>query len=374
MSLSSNFCKPIASPDPVPRRVDDIFTGFSFSSPLKDLSSDVTDHKREDPYEDIELIKNNIPQPTPRRSLMVNNSVSERTDVTGNIFRDVREVDNCDNITYNDSDTVTRDMVNNVEESRVIKQLGARPKNSMTMDIRKKISEWYEEAEKEVERDLTLDISQLEIRKTRVRSVPVPQSYEHVSYGVRGGGGGGSEKNCPQKPTMTLLRAFDPCFDIVKKEDDAFEERDEKSHTDDDSDNLYDKIDELKAAESPRAVPSPPAVKPRSVTSTPSPKNIGPPKPPRNYNYPPKTEVAETISPAKKGLKSMISESNIFKRSPRCDEDPESVEVGTKNLEREFPSGGSENIYVTAPVWNSADAVSDISSDALSGDIHRILY
>ena len=50
-----------------------------------------------------------------------------------------------------------------------LRELGARPKtcnSSMTMDIRKKISDWYEEAEKEVERDLSLDISQLE--KTKI--------------------------------------------------------------------------------------------------------------------------------------------------------------------------------------------------------------
>ena len=49
-----------------------------------------------------------------------------------------------------------------------LRELGARPKTcntSMTMDIRKKISDWYEEAEKEVERDLSLDISQLEKKK-----------------------------------------------------------------------------------------------------------------------------------------------------------------------------------------------------------------
>ena len=32
--------------------------------------------------------------------------------------------------------------------------------------LRKKISDWYEEAEKEVERDLSLDISQLEKKNT----------------------------------------------------------------------------------------------------------------------------------------------------------------------------------------------------------------
>ena len=59
----------------------------------------------------------------------------------------------------------------------------------------------------------------------------------------------------------------------------------------------------------------------------------------------------------------MISEGNIFRRSPRSDEKagPDSAAPGG--------SEGSENIYVTAPVWNIADAVSDISSDAHSGQI-----
>ena len=67
-----------------------------------------------------------------------------------------------------------------------LRELGARPKTvntSLTMDIRwemscsqwtffhgemfrKKISDWYEEAEAEVERDLSLDISQLENKKS----------------------------------------------------------------------------------------------------------------------------------------------------------------------------------------------------------------
>ena len=101
-----------------------------------------------------------------------------------------------DTVTNDDSDTVTSDMVTNTEEARLVKQLGARPKNTMTMDIRKKISEWYEEAEKEVERDLSLDISQLEIRKVRSKSVPVDHSYDPSVYTVVGGSGGGAGSRC----------------------------------------------------------------------------------------------------------------------------------------------------------------------------------
>ena len=124
VSLSSNFSKPVATPEPVTKRgSEDIFAGFSFSSPLKEFSA--FENKREDPYEQIELTRNNIiPQPAPRRSL---------TKPLEHIYSDVSD---SDTVTLNDSDTVTSDMVTKLEEARVVKQLGARPKNTMTMDIR----------------------------------------------------------------------------------------------------------------------------------------------------------------------------------------------------------------------------------------------
>ena len=370
VSLSSNFSKPIATPEPVTQQGEDIFAGFSFSSPLKEeFSADV--NKRDDPYEQIELTnrKNIIPQPAPRRLL---------TKPQEHIYSDVSEVDS-DTVTLNDSDTivfdhehecdsgtVTSDMVANVEEARFVKQLGARPKNTMTMDIRRKISEWYEEAEKEVERDLSLDISQLEIRKIRAKSVPVDHSYDPSVYTVTRGGGGSEKSSYTQKPTMTLLRTFDPCFDKIEKEA-VIEERDEKNSSDEDEeknhavyeecDNLYAKIDELKESSPSRNIASP------QTTVSPRKTNIGPPKPPRSFNHPTTsgTEPEEKLSPSKKGLKSRISEGNLFRRSPRGDEKGSSVP--------DSASEGSENIYVTAPVWNIADAVSDNSSDALSGEI-----
>ena len=124
VSLSSNFSKPVATPEPVTKS-EDIFAGFSFSSPLKEFSA--FENKREDPYEQIELTRNNIiPQPAPRRSLT--------QEPQEHIYSDVSD---SDTVTLNDSDTVTSDMVTKVEEeARVVKQLGARPKNTMTMDIR----------------------------------------------------------------------------------------------------------------------------------------------------------------------------------------------------------------------------------------------
>ena len=289
VSLSSNFSKPVNTPEPVTTRVEDIFAGFSFSSPLKDVSSDVTQHKREDPYEQIELTKRrDIPQPAPRRSLT--------KQPPEHIYSDVSDVSDV-TVTNDDSDTVTSDMVTNTEEARLVKQLGARPKNTMTMDIRKKISEWYEEAEKEVERDLSLDISQLEIRKVRSKSVPVDHSYDPSVYTVTGGGGGGSEKSSySQRPTMTLLRTFDPCFDKTEKEavieeqdekNDDSDRDDEKNHSEyDEADNLYAKIDELKSSTpSPRNVDTPRSIDNSPPNLSPKKANIGPPKPPRSFNH-----------------------------------------------------------------------------------------
>ena len=240
----------------------------------------------------------------------------------------------------------------------------------MTTLIRRKISEWYEEAEKEVERDLSLDISQLEIRKLRAKSVPVDHSYDPSVYTVSRGGGGSEKSSHTQKPTMTLLRTFDPCFDKIEKEAVIEEREEEKSNSDEDDeekhavyeecDNLYAKIDELKESSPSRNIASPHEI----VSTSPRKINIGPPKPPRSFNHPSSTsgtEPEEKSSPAvKKGLKSMISEGNLFRRSPRGDEKTSPVP--------ESSSEGSENIYVTAPVWSIADAVSDNSSDtALSG-------
>jgi len=55
-------------------------------------------------------------------------------------------------------------------------ELGARPKiRGNTIDIRSKVSQWYEEAEKEVERDLALDISALDCSAPKVYQHPQPQ-------------------------------------------------------------------------------------------------------------------------------------------------------------------------------------------------------
>ena len=176
---------------------------------------------------------------------------------------------------------------------------------------------------------------------------------------------------------MTLLRTFDPCFDKTEKEavieeqdekNDDSDHDDEKNHSEyDEADNLYAKIDELKASTpSPKNVDTPRSIDNSPSNSSPKKANIGPPKPPRSFNHPttPEKEPEEKSSPARRGLKSMISEGNLFRRSPRGDEKP-----STDSAAAEGSESGSENIYVTAPVWNIADAISDLSSDALSGKI-----
>ena len=136
---------------------------------------------------------------------------------------------------------------------------------------------------------------------------------------------------------------------------------DEKNHSEyDEADNLYAKIDELKESRPSRNIASPQTtVSPRKI-------NIGPPKPPRSFNHPTTSETETEEKSAKKGLKSRISEGNLFRRSPRGDEKGSAVP--------DSASEGSENIYVTAPVWSIADAVSDNCSDALSGESDICAY
>ena len=84
----------------------------------------------------------------------------------------------------------------------------------------------FEEAEKE--RDLSLDLSQLEIRKKRSKK----DSYEHVSLAAAGGVDYETiaGTNIVPKPTITLLRNFDPCFGTHEEDnednDSDFEELD----------------------------------------------------------------------------------------------------------------------------------------------------
>ena len=148
------------------------------------------------------------------------------------------------------------------EEDDILCQLGARPRvkprsslyeKSSTIDIRNEISQWYDEASREVERDLSLDLDVLDnARKTDTTKIQESDSesddsacektegghiYEHVALQIPG-------TNCqivngklviqPKKPTVTLLRDFDPL--LHEKEKDKNMDFEEKDDTSDDED------------------------------------------------------------------------------------------------------------------------------------------
>ena len=309
-------------------RVEDIFSDFSFSSPLTEPPSDQANsqgfifstrdisgskkHRDYDPYENIELVKDNtqamlnkIP-PQNMKHFLENNNLSG------------------EDVILDSQDDVAK---------------GARPKQSNTMDIRRKISEWYEEAEKEVERDLSLDISQLEIKKSAKRRPKLRDCYEGVAVG---------DDEAPRRPTMTLLRDFDPCFDTTDEE-----------HVD----VIYDQIDE---GDTRLPVPRPrtklpPQEQSKKINFGPSFSGKGPPKPPRSFSPsqdPSKSNSSPTSSPSKppkssptlQGLKSMLSESNILKKSPQDS-------YMYRKSPAELHNSEAENIYIQVPVLDSRDAV-----------------
>ena len=124
------------------------------------------------------------------------------------------------------------------EEDDILCQLGARPRakprsslssRSSTIDIRNEIAHWYDEASREVERDMSLDLDILEnVGSGNTINAQESDSdtdeivcdkneghhiYEHVALQDPG-------KNCqlidgklviqPKNPSVTLLRDFDP--------------------------------------------------------------------------------------------------------------------------------------------------------------------
>ena len=148
------------------------------------------------------------------------------------------------------------------EEDDILCQLGARPRikprtalhvKSSTIDIRNEIAQWYDEASREVERDMSLDLDVLENVGTNNASTaqvsdsdsdesPSDQkepnhTYEHVALQDPG-------SKCqlvdgklviqPKKPTVTLLRDFDPLLHGKNKQRTKdVNERDETSDDDD---------------------------------------------------------------------------------------------------------------------------------------------
>ena len=208
----------------------------------------------------------------------------------------------------------------------------------------------FEEAEKE--RDLSLDLSQLEIRKKRSKK----DSYEHVSLAAAGGVDYDTiaGTNIVPKPTITLLRNFDPCFGTQEEdnEDNDCDVSEDLSPEYEDCDVIYDQIDDLKIDKSPiqsdLAIP-----KIKFPVGSPKKINFGPPKPPRNFPPSPKKEEVRTpVKPSSsvRNLKSMLSESSLLKRGGKA---------AAEARVSPSPVAGEDNIYVTAPVWHSRDATTD---------------
>jgi len=454
VSLCSNFGKPVIVKEPDSPKVDDIFSSVSFISPLTDVSpgrrnlfqsrtnedtmnsiDSITNSlpskskeylhfqnsdEDDDPYEDIEEIRRNInkkvsqssksaPEPPPRNSILKPESIYENHEklAKDNIYSDCDtsgdsaklDVDKnknlMDAIMTNEEDILSDDESENEYEvaDEVLRELGARPKTNtarMTIDIRSKVSQWYEEAEKEVERDLSLDISLLEDRNVK-RPKKKRQAYEHISMATTGKPVLEDGEIVP-RPTMTLLRDFDPCFDV--EEENIYGQTEdnvdaEKVH--DISNEIYDHIEDKKV-DQPNETKNHPKALPRTKFPKGPPKkiNFGPPKPPRNFNYQPldksdEDEVKEekdlenlgkgknissTADPpkrsVKKALQSQISENSFFsktsKNSSHSKTNNDSVKEKKDSLKgQKNDEEINENIYVSVPVHK----ISDISDSSI---------
>ena len=171
---------------------------------------------------------------------------------------------------------------------------------------------------------------------------------------------------------MTLLRDFDPCFDTTEE-------------ISDNDDNIYDQIDEKESSNIKNKTP--PTAKPRtkfpSQERSPKKINFGPPKPPRSFSPAYEQQSREVsprqaspqdagvsskkgspqqvsprrpsrTSPTLQGLKTMLSESNMLKKTVKP--------VTLNNVDADHdhdlrPVTSDENMYVQVPVLNSCDAV-----------------
>eukprot|EP00092_Neocalanus_flemingeri_P004733 GFUD01005098.1.p1 GENE.GFUD01005098.1~~GFUD01005098.1.p1 ORF type:complete len:1563 (+),score=315.45 GFUD01005098.1:146-4834(+) len=390
-----------------------------------------SDIDEDDPYEDIEEIRKSIakkipksshelakfaPEPPPRNSILKPESIYENherlareniyseCDTSGDSIKvDVEKNKNLmDDIMISEDDVLSYDESENEYEDTddVVQKLGAIPKTSnsrMTIDIRSKVSQWYEEAEKEVERDLSLDISLLENRQqNKKRPKKQKAAYEHISMAITGKPILGNGEIVP-RPTMTLLRDFDPCFD--DEEENIYSQ----NQVNDDKETgevyrvdneIYDQIDGMQITEPNEKDMKIPIAMPRTKFPRGSPKkiNFGPPKPPRSFNYlpldkPDKSEIQESKhkgeieeepikreqknieSPkksTKKLLKAQLSDKNLFKSSKTSKNSKskngnkcENNSCNEKDsLKKDILTDeANENIYVTIPVHK----VSDIS-------------
>ena len=224
--VSINFGKPVLNVIPKSHE-DDIFNSISFESPIpRDLSVNedapvpppsslpipAPRHslKKNSNYENLELkttttstsnssmnsspalsrsnsADDDVPPSVPPRNSILEpakssiNQTTATTTTQENLYSEIEPVNN--------RSSSNRKNYENIMDSDILYNGGgARPKDkSMTMEIRHEISMLYDEAEKELERDLSMDLSVLE--------KPPPPN------------------NSASKRAPTLLRTFDPIFD-----------------------------------------------------------------------------------------------------------------------------------------------------------------
>ena len=164
------------------------------------------------------------------------------------------------------------------------------------------------------------------------------------------------------RPTVTLLRDFDPCFDQVEEEEEGDSHGNEEDDEATEGEELYDQIDEITiSGQAEVVVDPPPKAKPRKKFPIGSPKkiNFGPPKPPRNFNYSSTTKDEESkpkeIRDIPSRLKSLLSESNLVRAITKSDvEAAEKAAGDDQKAEKELcakqrNTAATENIYVTVP-------------------------
>ena len=193
-------------------------------------------------------------------------SVSNASIEHENIYSEIESTDcddkNCDKTKL--ESLIDKQTQEQEEEEDILAQLGARPRakprtllcdRSSTIDIRKEITSWYDEASKEVERDLSLDLDALDsITKSNGSKNHISDSdsdtnddekrdenhfYEHVALQNPG-------TSCqlvngkliiqPKKPTVTLLRDFDPLLHKKGTEKEKYTEETEDSSDEEDVD------------------------------------------------------------------------------------------------------------------------------------------
>jgi hypothetical protein len=235
--VTINFGKPVIN-KVADQITDDLFGNVSFTSPIQDLelrlppipaprpsklnksviqTCDISedDDVKSDSNSDNSLEQQQSqrvvqPPKVPPRNVILVPDISSLNHSYENVYTDILTNDN-------DDDEGLMDKLEDVPEAF----LGARPRRKQhqkrplkadTIDIRNTVSGWYDQASEEIERDLSLDLSVLEIEATP-QPKPRGHDYEHIAIDDRKVSliGGQIRLQAP-----TLLRDFDPILNSVE--------------------------------------------------------------------------------------------------------------------------------------------------------------